>query len=65
MKANLLCGNRNLPKDILVNSADADWIGIDRGTLILLEAGITPQFAVGDFDSITRREIIYKSDKLK
>lgn len=56
MKANLLCGNRNLPKDILVNSADADWIGIDRGTLILLEAGITPQFAVGDFDSITQEE---------
>ncbi|MBM2658841.1 thiamine diphosphokinase [Staphylococcus pseudoxylosus] len=56
MKANLLCGNRNLPKGILVDSADADWIGIDRGTLILLEAGITPQFAVGDFDSITQEE---------
>lgn len=56
MKANLLCGNRNLPKDILVDRADADWIGIDRGALILLEAGITPQFAVGDFDSITQEE---------
>ncbi|MEC5300355.1 thiamine diphosphokinase [Staphylococcus shinii] len=56
MKANLLCGNRNLPKDILVDNVDADWIGIDRGTLMLLEAGITPQFAVGDFDSITQEE---------
>ncbi|WP_039066801.1 thiamine diphosphokinase [Staphylococcus shinii] len=56
MKANLLCGNRNLPKNILVDNVDADWIGIDRGTLMLLEAGITPQFAVGDFDSITQEE---------
>lgn len=56
MKANLLCGNRNLPKDILVDNVDVDWIGIDRGTLMLLEAGITPQFAVGDFDSITQEE---------
>ena len=32
------------------------WIGIDRGTLILLESGITPQFAVGDFDSISDSE---------
>lgn len=56
MKANLLCGNRNLPKHILKENVNEHWIGIDRGTLILLESGITPQFAVGDFDSITESE---------
>ncbi|MEB7675680.1 thiamine diphosphokinase [Staphylococcus saprophyticus] len=56
MKANLLCGNRNLPKHILVEHKHEHWIGIDRGTLILLESGITPQFAVGDFDSISDSE---------
>ncbi|WP_436853666.1 thiamine diphosphokinase [Staphylococcus caeli] len=59
MKANLLCGTRNLPEDVLINNKDAHWIGIDRGTLILLEAGIRPQFAVGDFDSITKSEKSY------
>lgn len=56
MKANLLCGDRNLPKNILVKHEHEHWIGIDRGTLILLECGITPQFAVGDFDSISDAE---------
>ncbi|KRN24769.1 thiamine diphosphokinase [Lacticaseibacillus camelliae] len=32
------------------------WVGVDRGTLHLLQAGITPQFAVGDFDSLTASE---------
>ncbi|MGO2870753.1 MAG: thiamine diphosphokinase, partial [Staphylococcus equorum] len=35
---------------------DAHWIGVDRGALLLIEAGITPRFAVGDFDSITSEE---------
>lgn len=30
---------------------DCDWIGIDAGCLILENAGITPLFAIGDFDS--------------
>lgn len=32
------------------------WIGVDRGTLHLLQHGITPLFAVGDFDSLTDEE---------
>ena len=27
------------------------WIGVDRGTLRLVRAGIHPELAVGDFDS--------------
>lgn len=33
-----------------------DWVGVDRGTLHLLQAGITPRFAVGDFDSLSQAE---------
>ncbi|WP_179395586.1 thiamine diphosphokinase [Lacticaseibacillus absianus] len=33
-----------------------DWVGVDRGTLRLLKAGITPVLAVGDFDSLTPAE---------
>ncbi|MFD1432962.1 thiamine diphosphokinase [Lacticaseibacillus yichunensis] len=32
------------------------WAGVDRGTLTLLEAGVAPAFAVGDFDSQTAAE---------
>lgn len=59
MKVNLLCGDRNLPKDILQVQKETHWIGIDRGALILIEAGIIPQFAVGDFDSVTNEEKAY------
>lgn len=33
-----------------------EWVGVDRGTLHLLQAGLTPVFAVGDFDSLTAAE---------
>lgn len=56
MKVNLLCGDRNLPIDLLKRKADELWIGIDRGTLVLIEHNITPEFAVGDFDSINEEE---------
>ncbi|RZT22986.1 MULTISPECIES: thiamine diphosphokinase [Fictibacillus] len=40
------------------------WIGVDRGTFFLLEKGIMPEYAFGDFDSISvaEKEIILKSD---
>ncbi|EPC37322.1 Thiamin pyrophosphokinase [Lacticaseibacillus paracasei subsp. paracasei Lpp225] len=33
------------------------WIGVDRGTLRLVRAGIHPELAVGDFDSLTLEEL--------
>ncbi|KRK13559.1 thiamine pyrophosphokinase [Lacticaseibacillus zeae DSM 20178 = KCTC 3804] len=33
-----------------------EWIGVDRGTLRLVKAGIKPILAVGDFDSLTASE---------
>jgi len=32
------------------------FIGVDRGALILLEAGIEPNLAIGDFDSVSEEE---------
>jgi thiamine pyrophosphokinase len=29
------------------------WVGVDKGTVTLLDAGIMPVEAFGDFDSIT------------
>ncbi|WP_203624797.1 MULTISPECIES: thiamine diphosphokinase [unclassified Lacticaseibacillus] len=41
------------------------WVGVDRGTLHLLQAGITPQFAVGDFDSLTAAEFAQVKQAVK
>lgn len=32
------------------------WVGADRGSLYLLEQGIIPDIAIGDFDSINKKE---------
>ena len=37
------------------------WIGVDRGTLHLVEAGIQPDLAVGDFDSLTCEQTLRRS----
>ncbi|WP_077622063.1 thiamine diphosphokinase [Sediminibacillus massiliensis] len=41
------------------------WIGADRGALTLIENGITPDLALGDFDSISaeEKELIKKQAK--
>lgn len=36
---------------------DADFIGVDAGTLVLLGQGIIPKAAVGDFDSVTKGQL--------
>lgn len=33
------------------------WVGVDRGVLVLLEHGIVPNLALGDFDSVTSDEL--------
>ncbi|WP_153731243.1 thiamine diphosphokinase [Sporosarcina obsidiansis] len=38
------------------NQEDTVYIGVDRGALYLLEKGIQPQEAVGDFDSVSPDE---------
>ncbi|MFK2824953.1 thiamine diphosphokinase [Bacillus sp. B190/17] len=41
------------------------WIGVDRGTLYLLNRGIQPQAAFGDFDSISAEEWDYIQQKVE
>ncbi|MGG6432101.1 thiamine diphosphokinase [Anoxybacillus sp. D401a] len=36
---------------------DVYWVGVDRGVLTLLHAGIMPKRAFGDFDSIDEQEL--------
>lgn len=36
---------------------DVKWIGVDRGTITLIEQGIQPIRAFGDFDSISSTEL--------
>ncbi|WP_397537472.1 thiamine diphosphokinase [Rummeliibacillus pycnus] len=42
--------------DFLLSFDDAKFIGADHGTMYLLNRGITPDLAVGDFDSLTNEE---------
>lgn len=36
---------------------DAEFIGVDAGSLVLLEKGITPVTVVGDFDSVSHADL--------
>lgn len=43
-------------RDVLLSFDDAVFIGADHGAIYLLDKGITPTMAVGDFDSLTTEE---------
>lgn len=56
------------------DSKEIIWIGVDRGSVRLLEQGIIPKIALGDFDSVTEEELkeikkevgdvrVYKAEK--
>ncbi|MCD2224868.1 thiamine diphosphokinase [Listeria cossartiae] len=38
-------------------NADISWVGVDRGAKRLLDRGIVPTIAMGDFDSLTTEEL--------
>lgn len=40
------------------------WMGVDRGTQLIMEAGIQPDLAVGDFDSINAEEWTVLEEKV-
>lgn len=50
--------SEHLPSLASYDGEHVRWIGVDRGTKTLLEAGIRPIKAFGDFDSMTTEEII-------
>lgn len=57
MIANIVCGAPNIWIDFEALSLPGNLImGVDRGTLFLLNLGIIPDIAIGDFDSISAHE---------
>lgn len=58
-KINLLVGGPKTewPAELVNGKIKGQFIGVDRGALKLLELGITPLAAVGDFDSVNQAEM--------
>ncbi|MBB6282119.1 thiamine diphosphokinase [Geobacillus subterraneus] len=51
-------GPRELLPDLrLYDGGDVCWVGVDRGTAALLEAGFRPVRAFGDFDSLPAGDV--------
>ncbi|ULG75098.1 thiamine diphosphokinase [Macrococcus brunensis] len=57
MDLHLLCTAHNFNMKTMDVLKHEDWIGIDYGVLMLVEAGITPIAAFGDFDSLTEVQL--------
>ncbi|TFE03537.1 thiamine diphosphokinase [Jeotgalibacillus sp. R-1-5s-1] len=54
----VLTGGSEISKELIHSFSHprTRWAGIDRGTVNLLNEGITPEAAFGDFDSVTQQE---------
>ncbi|MCD2136619.1 thiamine diphosphokinase [Salinicoccus halitifaciens] len=61
MHINILIRETDAP---IPDMKNARWAGVDRGVYLLLEAGVTPLFTYGDFDSITEAERRYIDERL-
>lgn len=53
------------PDELKNGQIKGDWIGIDRGNLHLIERGIDPLVAIGDFDSLKPAELQLVRDHIK
>lgn len=68
MKTVIICAGG--PKEELVDFKqltyidDVVYVGADRGALVLLQNGITPADAVGDFDSLSQEEYDFVNSKV-
>lgn len=66
MRVNVLVGGplAMVPTNLIKERANEKWVGVDRGAVTLLKMGIIPAIAVGDFDSITDKELQGLEDAL-
>lgn len=55
-RVNIVTGGRLGPWALADARPDDVWIGADRGAVFLVENGIRPAIAVGDFDSVSAAE---------
>ncbi|WP_282171662.1 thiamine diphosphokinase [Cytobacillus firmus] len=67
MIINILAGGPNdLLPDLRSFSNTADiWVGVDRGVLTLIQSGIQPEMAFGDFDSVSDEELLLIEENVK
>lgn len=67
MMALVVCGSPpSLPDHLQANSYSGCYkIGVDRGALKLIEKGIELDVAIGDFDSVTNKELQTIRDTVK
>ncbi len=54
-----------LPDFSLYHEQEIVWAGVDRGVYTLIEKGIIPDFAFGDFDSVNDAEFSFINKKVK
>jgi thiamine pyrophosphokinase len=56
---NILAGGpvNYLPDLQMFDGNDTIWVGVDRGVYTLISMGIKPNFAFGDFDSVSETEL--------
>lgn len=59
MIINILAGGpvEHLPTVEAYDEENSIWVGVDRGVITLLNRGIIPHIAFGDFDSVTKDEM--------
>lgn len=54
----LLFAGGNLGHWAIREIHEHDWlVGVDRGALFLVQSGLTPRLSIGDFDSVTPKEM--------
>ncbi|HET7522118.1 MAG TPA: thiamine diphosphokinase [Bacillales bacterium] len=57
MKVHILAGGPNsLIPELKGNEENVVWIGVDRGVYELIQRGLQPSYAFGDFDSLSEAE---------
>ena len=69
-RVNILLGGpkTEYPQELSsIKAVPGPWVGADKGSLYLLEQGIIPEIAIGDFDSISKKEqkLLKENERLK
>ena len=67
MRVNVMVGGplEQIPAEAVRQHRDETWIGVDHGATLLLDWGIKPVAAIGDFDSTAPAEFARLQERLK